>query len=362
MQGHDLTDILFGASPGNHLAFGFRKAKILDTFKLKEKIEDSIARGYIDQVNTPKKYQLIGYLYEYISRKNKLEDINGIPRAKIKGLAEEIRKAEIKLQDIDSTATIGTMGLMLGNMGIGLSMARLKEDTTKEGIINFLNIAKKRQGLSNLDIKIIDNSLNSHFNPEKNYLQTGRIKGIAGHEFGHAVNAKRFNQFFGEKSGPKISAVLYHGLGDYMPMTGHVLGPLGLVPVFPLALAAPLVVSSKVQNLIKGDDATTRRYRFGSWVAEHPGTVLGGAVIPKLIEEGSATGRGISEMMHQAPKGLKFMAFKQGFKPTAPAFLTYVTVAGLPTIAGWAYGKKRKYEKALHNKEKKLYNFKVKNE
>ena len=296
----------------------------------------------IRKVNDRKEldYTTLGYLIELKQRK--VPSIPGPYRNVYKEVTPSIEKNLQRLdgwnRDLVQTGII--VGALLSNVVAGKVLSKVVSKDEQDKVIEFADRINKEKNLG-VTLKNIENSLESHFNPETKAVVTGPDLAIASHEFGHAENLAAYQRIFGEKRGKTFGQLIYATPNDYAAST---LGPLGDIPIAGLALA-PLA-SSHVTNLIKGNDEKSTRYRIGSAIADHPDAVIAAAVTPKLLEEASASVRGISNMMKYAPEEQKAEVLKAGLKKLGPAFLTYLTAAMIPYALGH-------YAKGIHDDKKK---------
>jgi len=252
------------------------------------------------------------------------------PAIPLRGSLQKDRKRARK-------AELGAIGAWAGGMaGTAVIPRMLKAD--KKVVGRFLE-----KGIKNHIYQFARTPAGSSFTPRYKGITTYPNIGIAAHELGHAKNLRTLKKIFGPRLGRRVQAAAYTGLSNIAPRASWFAGPLSLVPIAPAAIALPLIAGA---SAIKGKKKGTVRYRAGEWLEEHPGTIVGGAVAPKLLEESTATVRGLKEIARQAPAGKKMTSALRGALSTAPGLATYIGALSLPVIAAWLYGKYRQANKA----------------
>lgn len=326
-------------SPSEYFIRHYEKSQALDNNELKNKINDMA-------VNHNNK--IVPYLLELGYRKQPTpsiaKNIVAIPNNKY---LQELKKINKPVEKSNTHGTLGMIGAIAGLGAISIPVTKMIDSASDPNTKDFIDHVLKSKNL-NTTYKISPKLGNSWFDNEANKVTTVPDIPIASHELGHAQNARSIQRLFGKKLGRALSTAAYVSLADLtrglinIPVISQI--PIASIPI------AALAMSSTLNNKIKGDKEDSNRYAVGQFIREHPSELIAASVAPKLLEEATASIRGVSDMSKYYNS--KSKAITAGLKMLLPAFSTYALASSIPVFESIS---RRKTYKA-QDKEKQLIN------
>lgn len=240
------------------------------------------------------------------------------------------------------TTGIGTAAGMV--VGLPALSHLMKANEPKKDLEPLIKHMTKKYNLATT-VDIAPGMLNSYFNPFKNAVTSVPSKGILAHELGHAANARNF-LFNNSKTTPqKIKSIAKTLAYAEIPQLGPIFGKIPL-----LSLAGVPFATRTVHDAIadkKNPDSI--RTRIADTMYYRPELLTALAVSPKLLEEGSASVRGLKSIADLAPKGQKLKAAGKYMPVLASAFGTYLASSAVPVGLAAILGHKRRKDSEILN-------------